>query len=570
MAFTPSSILERRREQMLPLLTPRQVENARRFGGTPLTFEPNQLVVPFGHAGAPAFLVLTGSLEARRRDAVGHTDLITAHTAGNFAGELSQLGRGPSYVEQRAGDEGCRAVPFDPTQLRALIIGDAEIGEILMRAFILRRVALLESGAGAVLIGRPDTYDALRLQGFLRRNGVPHEFLDADKDEEATHLLASMSLGTENLPIALCPDGTRLCNPTEKQLAQCLGLLPSFTPEHGYDVAIVGAGPAGLAAAVYAGSEGLSVAVLDARSFGGQAGASARIENYLGFPTGISGGALAGRAFNQAQKFGATFGIPVEVRTLECGLACKAQATLATLKGFGTRTPRTFELELDDGARVRASSVVIASGARYRRLSLGNLSDFEGRGIYYWASPLEGKLCARREVALVGGGNSAGQAAVYLASQAAFVHVLIRGPSLHDSMSRYLIDRIDALPNIEVHTQTELIELQGSLETGLRGVVWRNRRNGETEEHAIRHVFLFIGADPNADWVKSCAVATDAKGFILTGTDSERALPLETNQPGIFAIGDVRAGSVKRVAAAVGEGAAVVAQLHSYLARENG
>jgi thioredoxin reductase (NADPH) len=554
---------------MFPLLTPRQVENARRFGGAPQTFDPHQLVVPFGHVAAPAHLVLTGDLEVRRRDAVGHTDVITRHGAGNFAGELSQLGRGPSYVELRAGEEGCRAVPFDSAQLRALIIGDAEIGEMLMRAFILRRVSLLESGAGAVLIGRPDSYDALRLQNFLRRNGVPHEFLDADQDQEAHHILDSMALTTEHLPIVLCPDGTRLCNPTEKQFARCLGLLPDFSEQHGYDVAIVGAGPAGLAAAVYAGSEGLSVVVLDSRAFGGQAGASARIENYLGFPTGISGGALAGRAFNQAQKFGATMGIPAEVRQLKCGLACNSQAKLITMKGFGTRTPRSFELELDDGARVRASAVVVASGARYRRLSVGNLSEFEGNGVYYWASPLEAKLCARREVVLVGGGNSAGQAAVYLASQAAFVHVLVRGPSLADSMSRYLIDRIEAAPNIELHAYTELVELKGSQETGLRGVVWRDRRNGQTEEHAIRHVFLFIGADPNADWVKQCDVATDAKGFILTGADSARSLPLETNQPGIFAIGDVRAGSVKRVAAAVGEGAAVVAQLHSYLAREH-
>jgi thioredoxin reductase (NADPH) len=551
---------------MFPLLTPRQVENARRFGGAPRTFEPNQLIVPFGQVAAPAYLVLTGDLEVRRRDALGHTDVIVKHAAGNFAGELSQLGRGPSYVELRAGEEGARAVPFDSTQLRALIIGDAEIGEMMMRAFILRRVALLESGAGAVLIGRPDTYDALRLQNFLRRNGVPHEFLDADKDEEAHHILASMSLTTEHLPIVLCPDGTRLCNPTEKQFARCLGLLPDFSVEQGYDVAIVGAGPAGLAAAVYAGSEGLSVVVLDTRAFGGQAGASARIENYLGFPTGISGGALAGRAFNQAQKFGATMGIPAEVRRLQCGLPCKSQAKLATLKGFGTRTPRSFELELDEGERVRASAVVIASGARYRRLSVGNLSEFEGNGVYYWASPLEAKLCARREVVLVGGGNSAGQAAVYLASQAAFVHVLVRGPSLADSMSRYLIDRIEALPNVELHAQTELIELKGSQETGLRGVVWRDRRTGQTEEHAIRHVFLFMGADPNAAWVKECNVATDAKGFILTGADTSRSLPLETNQSGIFAIGDVRAGSVKRVAAAVGEGAQVVAALHGFLA----
>jgi thioredoxin reductase (NADPH) len=566
---SPSPIFERRRDQMFPLLTPRQVESARRFGGRPQTFEPNQLVIDFGQVGAPAYLVLSGDFEVRRRDGIGHTDHITKHGAGNMAGELTQLGAGPSYVSLRAGAEGCQAVPFDSVQFRALLIGDAELGEMLMRAFILRRVALLEAGAGAVLVGRADSYDSLRLQNFLRRNGVPHELLDPDKDAEARQILDSVSVTAESLPLALCPDGTRLCNPTEKQLARCLGLLPSFSQDRGYDVAIVGAGPAGLAAAVYAGSEGLSVVVLDSRAFGGQAGASARIENYLGFPTGVSGAALAGRAFNQAQKFGATFGIPLEARTLKCGLTCGGLAKLETMKGFGTRTPRSFELHLDEGERLRASAIVIASGARYRRLSVGNLSDFEGHGVYYWASPLEANLCARREVVLVGGGNSAGQAAVYLASKAAFVHMLVRGPNLHDSMSKYLIDRIQALPNVELHTQTDLLELKGTRETGLQSVVWRDRRNGQTEEHAIRHVFLFIGADPNTDWVKECDVATDGKGFILTGGDLQRALPLETNQPGIFAIGDVRAGSVKRVAAAVGEGAAVVAQLHSYLARES-
>ena len=568
MSFTPSTVLEQRREQMFPLLTPRQVENARRFGGPKQTFAPGQTVISFGQLDAPALLVLDGYLEVRRRDALGNTDFFVRHAAGNVGGELSQLGRGPSYVQMRAGPEGCAAIPFDANQLRSLLIGDAEIGELLMRAFILRRVALLEAGAGAVLIGRPDSYDALRLQNFLRRNGVPHEMLDSEKSAEARHLIESMSLHAADLPVALCPDGTRLCNPTEKQLARCLGLLPDFSPNRGYDVAIVGAGPAGLAAAVYAGSEGLSVIVLDSRAFGGQAGASARIENYLGFPTGISGAALAGRAFNQAQKFGATMGIPAEVRQLECGLTCAAQAKLGTMKSFGKVAPRTFELHLDEDERVRAAAIVIASGARYRRLSVGNLLDFEGRGVYYWASPLEAKLCARREVVLVGGGNSAGQAAVYLAGQAAFVHILVRGPNLEDSMSRYLIDRIKALPNVELHTQTELIELKGSRDEGLRSVVWRDRRNGQTEEHAIHHVFLFIGADPNAEWVKECDVATDAKGFILTGADTQRMLPLETNQRGIFAIGDVRAGSVKRVAAAVGEGAAVVAQLHSYLSED--
>ena len=561
-------MLEQRSGQMFPLLTPRQVEGARRFGGLPRNYEPAALIVPFGEVGAPALLVVSGHLEVSRRDVSGKTNLITKHMPGQMAGELSQLGGGPSFVEVRAGADGCQAVPFDGPQLRTLIVGDAEIGEILMRAFILRRVALLEAGAGAVLIGRPDSYDALRLQNFLRRNGIPHEMLDPARNVEAQHILDGMNAREQDMPVALCMDGTKLSNPSEKQLAKCLGMLPDFGPNESYDVAVVGAGPAGLAAAVYAASEGLSVIVLDSRAFGGQAGASARIENYLGFPTGISGGALAGRAFNQARKFGATMGIPAEVRELECGLVCKAHAKLSTVEAFGKAAPRTFELKLDDDTRVRASAIVVASGARYRRLNVDNLADFEGHGVYYWASPIEAKLCERRQVVLVGGGNSAGQAAVYLASKSAFVHVLVRGPSLDASMSRYLIDRIKALPNVEVHTRTDLIELKGSREAGLQSVVWRDRVDGTTEEHSIQHVFLFIGADPNAEWVRDCEVATDAKGFILTGANTNRSLPLETNQRGIFAIGDVRAGSVKRVAAAVGEGAAVVAQIHSFLAED--
>jgi thioredoxin reductase (NADPH) len=349
-----------------------------------------------------------------------------------------------------------------------------------------------------------------------------------------------------------------LRNPSEKALAQRLGLLPSFLADRSYDVAIVGAGPAGLAAAVYAASEGLSVVVFDEFAFGGQAGASARIENYLGFPTGISGQALAGRAYAQAQKFGAVMAIPTAVKLLE-------PAT-----GVG------FQLELDEDRPVRASSIVVASGARYRKLELPSLRHFEGRGVYYWASPLESKLCERREVVVVGAGNSAGQAAVFLASQVSRVHLLARCRRLSERMSQYLIDRIRAIPNIEVHTETELTRLIGEPPEDLQAVCWRHRSSGQEEQHAIRHVFLFIGAEPNTGWLKQCAIRVDAKGFVLTGepaandcsTDEgkeRRHLPLETSQHGIFAIGDVRAGSAKRVASAVGEGAALVAQLHAYL-----
>jgi thioredoxin reductase (NADPH) len=355
-----------------------------------------------------------------------------------------------------------------------------------------------------------------------------------------------------------------LRRPQEKALARCLGLLPSSLADRSYDVAIVGAGPAGLAAAVYAASEGLSVLVLDARAFGGQAGASARIENYLGFPTGISGEALAGRAYAQAQKFGAVMAIPAPVQLLK-------QVPLDTRTNGGG-----FELELEEDPPVRALTVVIASGARYRKLDLPNLSTFEGRGVYYWATPIESKLCARREVIVVGGGNSAGQATVFLASEVSRVHLLVRGGSLGEGMSQYLVDRVKALPNVEVHTQTELTQLIGEPLLGLQAVCWRNQATGKEEKRAIRHVFLFIGAEPNTEWLKDCAVSVDATGFVRTGesatlsalswaSQERRCLPLETSRHGAFAIGDVRAGSVKRISAAVGEGAAVVAQLHDYL-----
>ncbi|HBR27320.1 MAG TPA: thioredoxin reductase, partial [Rhizobiales bacterium] len=325
------------------------------------------------------------------------------------------------------------------------------------------------------------------------------------------------------------------------------------------DVIVIGAGPAGLATSVYAASEGLSVLTIDCRSFGGQAGASARIENYLGFPTGISGMALAGRAFNQALKFGVEIAIPLEVARLDCG-----------------NSGGPLRLELDNGAVVRARTVVVASGARYRRPPIPNLSIFEGAGISYWASPVEAKLCEGEEVALIGGGNSAGQAAVYLAPKVKQLHLVVRGEGLEVSMSRYLIDRIRALPNVELHTKTEIVGLEGDQATGLTGAVFRDRTTGATHTCPLRHLFLFIGADPNASWLDDC-VAVDEKGFVVTGAAfvqgngaiGRAALPLETNRPGVFAIGDVRAGSTKRVAAAVGEGAAVVAQIHSALASES-
>jgi thioredoxin reductase (NADPH) len=333
-------------------------------------------------------------------------------------------------------------------------------------------------------------------------------------------------------------------------------MTPDLDPAKIYDVAIVGAGPAGLATAVYAASEGMSVIVLDQRAIGGQAGASARIENYLGFPTGISGQALAGRAYNQALKFGAELAIPIEVAQLHC--AHRSEEEDAPLR-----------LELTIGQSLQARTVVIASGARYRRPDIADLALFEGAGVSYWASPIEARLCEGEEIALVGGGNSAGQAVVYLAPKVRTLHLIIRGAGLEASMSRYLIDRIAALPNVQIHRRTEIVALEGEAATGLTGAIFRDRTTGATHPCALRHLFLFVGADPNAAWIESC-VAVDPGGFIMTGADAaagrNAVLALETNRPGVFAIGDVRAGSVKRVAAAVGEGAAVVAQIHQYLA----
>ena len=549
------SIIETRHDQMFPTLDAGQVETAKRFASGPIRhFEPAEIVFDIGQRNAPAWLVLKGAIDVTRRNALGTETPITTHHAGQFSGEVSQLAGREALARGLAGPEGCCALPFDASHVRALMIGSAEIGEIMMRAYILRRVGLIQDGnAGSVLVGRPGDSDLNRLENFLRRNGYPYTVLSAD-DEEGRTVMDRFGVLPEELPIMLCPNGTLLKRPTDAEAGICLGLTPDLDPAKIYDIAVVGAGPAGLATAVYAGSEGLSVIVLDQKSFGGQAGASARIENYLGFPTGISGMALAGRAFNQALKFGVEIAIPLEVSKLDCGDGRKGDP---------------FTLELTDGGQVRAKTVVIASGARYRRPPIANLSMFEGAGISYWASPVEAKLCEGEEVALIGGGNSAGQATVFLAPKVKRLHLVVRGDGLEASMSRYLIDRIKALRNVELHTKTEIVALEGDQVTGLTGAVFRCETTGETHACPLRHIFLFIGADPNANWLEQC-VDVDGKGFVITGSkfaDGNGAigrppLPLETSKPHVFAVGDVRAGSTKRVAAAVGEGAAVVAQIH--------
>ena len=550
------SILDTRRDQMFPVLDAAQMATAKRFAsGPPRTFQPGEFVFEAGSRHVPTWLVLEGGIEVVRRDGLGREKPIMVERAGQFSGEVSQLSDDRGVLATgRAGPEGCTAVPLDAPHLRALIVGAAELGEIVVRALILRRVGLLaEEGAGAVLVGRPGMPDFLRLQGFLARNGYPNTTLDASDEAEGRVLIERLGVRTEDIPLIVCPIGSILKRPTNAEAGACLGITPDLDPEKVYDVAVVGAGPAGLAAAVYAASEGLTVLVLDEHAIGGQAGASARIENYLGFPTGISGQALAGRAFIQAQKFGAELAIPLEVAHLGC----------EDVERCGP-----LQLELTSGALVRARTMVIASGARYRRPEIPDLATFEGAGVSYWASPLEAKLCEGEEVGLVGGGNSAAQAVVFLSPRVEKLHMFIRGDGLKETMSQYLIERLGRLPNVQIHTHAEVVRLEGDRTRGLTGVVLREEAT-DIHTWCMRHLFLFIGADPNARWLDGC-VDLDAHGFVVTGAPAQAGvrspLPLETSRRGIFAIGDVRSGSTKRVAAAVGEGSAVVAQIHAYLA----
>jgi thioredoxin reductase (NADPH) len=547
MAPPVPSILEQRRDQIFPKLDPLEIERVRRFGDV-RSFAAGERVMTAGEVSPGLVVILSGRVAVTTHDHLGVGKQIITHAHGNFMGELAELAGRPSLVDATA-EEPVEALIIPPERLRALMIAEAELGERVMRALILRRMAILQSGVGGpIVLGRTENVDVLRLEGFLRRNGQPHQILNPETDAPAKALIERFHIDPGHLPIVLCPNGEFLNNPTEDKLARCLGLVRPINPDRIYDVTVVGAGPAGLATAVYATSEGLSVLVLDCRAFGGQAGASARIENYLGFPTGISGIALMARAYNQAQKFGAEMAIPDEA------------TSLAGHDGAGP-----FTLSLRTGERVTTRSVVIASGARYRRLDVGNLDTFEGSSVHYWASPIEAKLCANQDVMLVGAGNSAGQAAVYLAGQGVKIWMLVRRQDLAATMSRYLVDRIRSLPNIEVVTDATVNGLEGR-DGILEAVRWRIGATGKEVQRPIRHLFLFIGAEPNTNWLVKSGITLDANGFILTGDEagSDRH-PLETTRRGVFAIGDVRAKSVKRVAAAVGEGAQVVAALHAFL-----
>ena len=547
----PSELLSRR-HQMFPQLSEAELARVQRFG-TRHAHPAGARLVGAADPSPGLLVILQGEVTVVERDGLGQSTPIVRHGRGHFVGEVGAMSGKPSMFDVVAQDD-VEILLLPPDQLRALIIAEADLGERLVRALILRRVALMESGTGGtVLIGVPGSGDLLRLQNFLRSNAEPYHLIDAAHDPRAAALVEEYGLGA---PLAVCPDGSVLVNPSDNALALGIGMVDADAREQLFDVAIVGAGPAGLSTAVYAASEGLRVVVLDRHAYGGQAGASARIENYLGFPTGISGGALAGRAYVQAQKFGAELLIPAQVESLDCAR---------------TGPERELVLHLLDGRRLRARTVVIASGARYRRPAVPRLAEFEGRGVWYWASALEATMCARSEVVLVGGGNSAGQAAVFLSQHASRVHVLVRGPSLAASMSRYLIERIEATPNIELRPHTELTGLHGEPSHGLAAVTWRDHLSGVEEDKNFRNVFLFVGAEPETRWLANCPVKVDTNGFVLTGpalgppVESWHPSPLESSIPGVFAVGDVRAGSVKRVGGAIGEGAVAVAQIHQYL-----
>ena len=546
-AFLNSPTIEARRVQAFPALDAEEMERMRRFGSA-RSYADGERLFESGKASGGTYLVESGKVRVTGRDLHGHSMPVVEHGPGSFTGELGLLSGGRSFVDGTAvGD--VKATFIDTARMHELLIAEAALGERIMRALILRRVALIESGAvGPVILGYADSSAVVRLRSFLQRNGIPHQLLDPHEHPEAREAVERLGADGGELPIVLCPDGSALHNPTETALAKCIGMLDQESADRIYDIAIVGAGPAGLAAAVYAGSEGLSVFVIDQRAFGGQAGASARIENYFGFPTGISGQALTGRAFSQAQKFGARILIPAEVVKLDC--------VSNEEKGF-------FVLHVAGGHVIRARTIIVASGARYRRAALPALRDMEGRGVWFWASPVEARMCAKQEVALVGGGNSAGQAAVFLAAHAAKVWMLVRGEGLAATMSKYLIDRISANPRIELRARTEItaLDMDGSIE----GVTFRSK-SGEETTRPIHNVFLFLGAEPCTEWLQGCGVAVDERGFVVTAAQGGDSL--ETSIPGVFAIGDVRAGSVKRVGAAIGEGAAVVAQIHGYFARQ--
>ncbi|HYX72493.1 MAG TPA: FAD-dependent oxidoreductase [Nitrososphaera sp.] len=540
-------------EKIFPKLTPAQIDRIAAHGRI-RSVQPGEVLIEQGDTSVPFFVVITGEVEiVRPFDA--YETLVTVHGSGEFTGEVNMLSGRRSFFRARATKPG-KVIELDHQQMLTLVQTDAELSDILMRAFILRRVELIAAGVGdIILIGSTHSASTLRIKEFLMRNGHPYSYIDLERDPDVQNLLDNFKISASEIPVLICRGQLALRNPSNQQIADCLGFNESVDQTHVRDLVAIGAGPSGLAAAVYGASEGLDVLVLETSSPGGQAGSSSKIENYLGFPTGITGQELAARAYLQAQKFGAHM------------LIAKATRLICDRK--------PYVIELENEARISTRTVVIATGAQYRKLPLENLSRFEGAGVYYGATFVEAQLCGGEEVIVIGGGNSAGQAAVFLAQTAKRVYMLVRSAGLAASMSRYLIRRIENSPTITLRPQTEIVALEG--DNHLNSAYWRNGKTGETEKHEISHIFVMTGADPNTRWLNGC-MALDSKGFIKTGPDllpedlgaagwplTRPPYLLETSLPGVFAVGDVRGGSIKRVASAVGEGSIAISFIHKVL-----
>jgi len=552
--YPAKGALEGRRGQMFPALSASQVARVSAFGREQ-SFEAGALVWEHGDSAVPFYVVLEGQLEVVHPYGALERP-VTIHEAGEFTGEMALLLGRRTLVRARAKTP-LRMLRVEPERFRTLVQTEPELSEIVMRAFILRRLGLLSEGWGdAVVIGSRDSAATLRLQAFLVRNGQPYRYVDVDRDPDVQQMLDRFHVAVEDIPILICRGERVLRHPSDAEVADCLGLNPALEPLRVFDVVVCGAGPAGLAAAVYAASEGLDVMVVEAGSPGGQAGSSSKIENYLGFPTGISGQALSARAVAQAEKFGARMTVARGAARLHCD-----------------ETP--MRIELEGGETLRTRAVVIATGAQYRKLDVSDLARFEGVGVYYAATFVEAQRCGTEEVVVVGGGNSAGQAATFLARSARHVHVVIRGPDLAESMSRYLIRRIEETPNITLHRRTRITAMAGN--EHLEEIAWRDDAAGAESRWPIRHVFSMAGATPNTVWLRGC-VALDDKGFVLAGSDLTRdvlererwplartPLLFETSRPRVFAVGDVRSSSVKRVASAVGEGSVCIQLVHKVL-----
>jgi thioredoxin reductase (NADPH) len=553
-----NTLLEQRRGQMFPKLTEAQLARLERQG-TRLQTHAGEILQELGEISRGVFVVAAGSVEAlvppSATQAESPYELLYLLTPGDFTGEMSTL-RGTRVLARIRVREAGAVLLIDAEQLRRIVQNDAELSELFMRAFILRRMGVIESGRSEVLLlGSDHSADTLRLREFLTRNARPYVNIDIEHDADAKALLERFHVRSDDIPVVVCRGGELLKNPSNADVAQCLGMNAPAADDRVHDLLIIGAGPAGLAAAVYAASEGLDVRVVDTFAPGGQAGTSSRIENYLGFPTGISGAALAGRALSQAQKFGAQLSVAWQAAKLQCD-----------------HWP--YSVDMADGPSIRSKTILIASGAQYRMPDVANLSRYLGRGVYYAATHLEATLCKAEDVVVVGGGNSAGQAAVFLAASCRHVHILVRSDGLAESMSQYLIRRIQDTPNITLHARTQLTTLEGS--DRLERVSWMPR-NGEPVAPDLRHVFLMTGAQPHTRWLQGCVVL-DGHGFVKTGPDLGKEqladahwnLPrppylLESSVPGVFAAGDVRAGSVKRIASAVGEGSICVQFVHRVL-----